>query len=79
MNDGTMHVESIVGKGTTFIVSWKIAEQSDPVETRLNEDKVKFSIVDDSEDNHNLLNIYLKGKGWEIGNALSGHEATRNF
>ena len=75
MNDGTMHVESIVGKGTTFIVSWKVAEQSDQVETRLNEDKVKILIVDDSEDNHNLLNIYLKGKGWEISNALSGQKA----
>ena len=78
MNDGTMHVESIVGKGTTFIVSWKVTEQSDQVETRLNEDKVKILIVDDSEDNHNLLNIYLKAKGWEISNALSGQKGTRN-
>ena len=35
MNDGTIHVESVVGKGTTFIVSWKVAEQSDhSLETR---------------------------------------------
>ena len=35
--------------------------------------------MDDSDDNHNLLNIYLKGKGWEISNALSGQKALELF
>ena len=79
MNEGTIHVESVVGKGTTFIVSWKVAEQANLLESKVSNRKVKILIIDDSEDNHNLLNIYLKGQSFEISNALSGRNALDLF
>ena len=78
MNEGTIEVDSTIGVGTTFIVSWKAAEGKSQ-EIKKDNSRVKILLVDDSEDNHNLLNIYLKGQGWEIINSMSGKEAISEF
>lgn len=77
MNRGNIEVESEVGVGTCFNVSLMASKKGleEVGHNRRASDEVSVLCVDDSEDNHNLIDIYLKNRGWNVRFSSNGEEA----
>ncbi|MFW7379752.1 MAG: response regulator [Oligoflexus sp.] len=76
MNRGQIEVQSKPGCGTTFTTYWRSASpQPQALQATSRELALKILCVDDSEDNHNLLSIFLKDQPWQMSFASNGEEA----
>ncbi|NRA66320.1 MAG: response regulator [Pseudobacteriovorax sp.] len=71
MNQGEISVSSVLNQGTSFTISLR---KSEAPEEANDVPSSHYSIlcVDDSEDNHNLIAIYLKDQPWDIEFAVNG-------
>lgn len=81
LSQGKLEVESQLGKGTRFFVSWKKGQAPAPALDERSDRPLSILYVDDSEDNHDLVRIYLKSFPWKLTFAedgLKGVEAYKN-
>ena len=87
---GRLEVESVVGKGTTFLfeIPIKVAIDSDikldttprqAITIANNDASKKILVVDDNSDNCQLLNDLLTGVGFRVAQACNGREALELF
>ena len=80
--DGTITVESIVGKGSTFKIVLKNVKVSDIYHEKIKEEsvnvtfkKAKILYVEDIEDNREIVSSYLKDKNIKLNTAETGEQA----
>jgi signal transduction histidine kinase/ActR/RegA family two-component response regulator len=80
MNRGQIEVTSQVGEGTCFKTFW-LAANSPQIPEPQKDPERPFEIlcVDDSEDNHNLINIFLKNQPWNIEFVQDGEQALQRL
>ncbi len=79
LNQGKLEVESQLGKGTRFFVSWKKGESANLDRDEGSERPLSILYVDDSEDNHDLVRIYLKSFPWKLTFAEDGQKGLDAF
>jgi signal transduction histidine kinase/CheY-like chemotaxis protein len=79
LSQGKLEVESQLGKGTRFFVSWKKGEAPAPSLHESTERPLSILYVDDSEDNHDLVRIYLKSFPWKLTFAEDGQKGLEAF
>ena len=74
MNRGEMTVRSKLHLGSTFELTFL---RGHALNLRAKDEQAALRIlcVDDSEDNHNLIQIYLQELPWQIDSAFNGREA----
>ncbi|SMF38150.1 hybrid sensor histidine kinase/response regulator [Pseudobacteriovorax antillogorgiicola] len=78
MNRGNISVESQVGQGTSFRIQLLAAKKGLQKDAIAKDDQpISVLCVDDSEDNHNLIKIFLKNQNWELSFASDGREALK--
>jgi len=80
--DGTITVESDVGKGSTFKIVLKNVKVSDIYHEKIKEEsvnvtfkKAKILYVEDLEDNREIVSSYLKDKNIKLNTAETGEQA----
>ncbi|RLD73321.1 MAG: hypothetical protein DRJ10_17960 [Bacteroidetes bacterium] len=80
--DGTITVESNVGKGSTFKIVLKNVKVSDIYHEKIKEEsvnvtfkKAKILYVEDIEDNREIVSSYLKDKNIKLNTAETGEQA----
>ncbi len=80
--DGTITVESNVGKGSTFKIVLKNVKVSDIYHEKIKEEsvnvtfkKAKILYVEDLEDNREIVSSYLKDKNIKLNTAETGEQA----
>ncbi|MHA2277966.1 MAG: ATP-binding protein, partial [Candidatus Kariarchaeaceae archaeon] len=87
---GSLTLESVVGRGSTFIVEIKEVEVATVSELDTNQDEIfdlnainfepaRVLIVDDIDYNRDLLKSYLEGYGFELNEASNGMVAIVNI
>lgn len=74
LNQGKLEVESELGKGSRFFVSWKRGQAPTPSTDDSPDRPLSILYVDDSEDNHDLVRIYLKSFPWKLTFAEDGQK-----
>jgi signal transduction histidine kinase/CheY-like chemotaxis protein len=79
LNQGKLEVESQLGKGTRFFVSWKKGQASAAGLEQSSERPLRILYVDDSVDNHDLVRIYLKSYPWQLEFAEDGQQGLEAY
>jgi signal transduction histidine kinase/CheY-like chemotaxis protein len=79
LSQGKLEVESQLGTGTRFFVSWKKGQAPAPALDESAERPLSILYVDDSEDNHDLVRIYLKSFPWKLTFAEDGQQGVEAF
>ena len=81
MMDGEIHVQSALGKGTTFWFTARFEKQLGVPEPRVNFDRDLFDlrvlVVDDNATNRQILRHQIFAWKMQKGSAASGHEALK--
>ncbi|WP_141734880.1 hybrid sensor histidine kinase/response regulator [Oligoflexus tunisiensis] len=79
LSQGKLEVESQLGKGTRFFVSWKKGQAPAAALDDSIERPLSILYVDDSEDNHDLVRIYLKAFPWKLAFAEDGQKGLEAY
>jgi CheY-like chemotaxis protein/two-component sensor histidine kinase len=79
LSQGKLEVESQLGKGTRFFVSWKKGQAPAPALDDRADRPLSILYVDDSEDNHELVRIYLKSFPWKLTFAEDGQKGVESY
>ncbi len=79
LSQGKLEVESQLGKGTRFFVSWKKGQAPAQDLDQSIERPLSILYIDDSEDNHDLVRIYLKTFPWQLTFAEDGQKGFEAF
>ncbi len=80
----TIHVESTLGKGSKFYFDLHLdvdnPEKAKPIPKPVYlENRVKILVVDDSEDNLMLMQLFLNQDNFDVHTASNGEEAVEKF
>jgi signal transduction histidine kinase len=80
---GQLEIQSVIGKGTTFVIRIPVAESAPApavsLETLASKSKLNVLIVDDEPRVREVLSIYLRCDGHAVATAASGREALEKF
>ncbi len=79
LNQAKLEVESQLGQGSRFFVSWKKGQSLVSTSDEGTDRPLNILYVDDSEDNHDLVRIYLKSFPWKLTFADDGQKGVEAF
>ena len=78
LNQGQLDLDSHPGEGSRFIINWKRGQGTSRLIGQTGSN-LHILYIDDAEDNHDLVRIYLKEFPWKLEFALDGREGLKHF